>query len=99
MFKSILLLAAIGALTATSVAAEDGPLSVTLQSPLSGATEAVAGGAVFSCKAATCIAESDTSQLDELAMCKDLARQLGPIAKFGSMAAPAVTKCNIVAKH
>jgi hypothetical protein len=84
---------------AGSVLAADGPVSATLQNPVAKATEQVAGGAVFACKADTCVAESDTSQLDDQAMCKDLARQLGAITKFGSMAAGALAKCNGVAKH
>ena len=89
----------LAALAAAGAAVADGPVSVTLQTPVSHATESVAGGAVFSCKADTCIAESDTSQLDDLAICKDLARQFGPISKFEGMAAGGLGKCNAVAKH
>lgn len=92
-------IAAISALALASSAVADGPVSATLQTPVSKATEAVAGGAVFACKADTCVAESDTSQLDELAMCRDLARQLGALSKFGSMSASGLAKCNGSARH
>ena len=90
-------MAAAGAVA--TVAAADGPLSATLSSPVGSSSESIAGGAVFACKATTCVAESDTSEDDDLSMCKDLARQFGPIAKFGSFSAAQLAKCNVVAKH
>ena len=90
---------ALAALAAASAAVADGPVSATLQAPIGKATEAVAGGAVFACKADTCVAESDTSQLDEMGMCRDIVRQLGAVSKFGSMSAANVTKCNGSARH
>jgi hypothetical protein len=92
--------AALAALAlAGSAAAADGPLTATLQAPATQSAESVAGGAVFSCKGATCVAESDTSQLDNLAICKDLARQFGTISKFGGLSSAELARCNTVARH
>src|ERR1700737_198219 len=83
---------------AGSVAA-DSPVTATLQTPLAKSTEPVAGGAVFGCKADTCVAESDTSSLDDLRMCRDLAREFGTITRFGALDAAGLAKCNLVVKH
>jgi curli biogenesis system outer membrane secretion channel CsgG len=100
MIKFGVFVAAIAAAASVaSVAAADGPLSATLQTPLASSSEPVAGGAVFACKADTCVAESDTSDSDNLTMCRDLAREYGPVTKFGSFDATMLAKCNVVAKH
>jgi hypothetical protein len=97
--KRLAVIAIIASALAGSAAVADSPVTATLVSPVSGSTESVAGGAVFSCKGATCVAESDTSQLDDIGMCRDLARQLGAVAKFGAMSAANVGKCNGAARH
>jgi hypothetical protein len=77
----------------------DSPLSATLQTPLTSATEVTTEGVIWDCKANGCVAASDTSMVDEVDACRGLARQFGVLTKFGSLDATKLDKCNHVAKH
>ena len=90
-------MAAAGSLAGS--AAADTPLSATLQTPQASASEITAGGVVWSCKADACVAESVTDGVDARDACKGLAREVGVLAKFDSLDAAALTKCNLVARR
>jgi hypothetical protein len=78
----------------------DGPISATLQTPMTSATELNAGGVVWACQGATCTVQSnDLTLFDPLDACKSIARDYGVISSFGGMSAVNLAKCNRVAHH
>ena len=84
---------------ATTAAAE--PVVAKLQAG-KGAAKPVAGGAVFECLGDVCAARAPSSDTATLRGCKDLARQMGPVASFGPSSKPLsdeqIATCNASAK-
>jgi hypothetical protein len=87
------------AFASSAVAAE--PVVAKLQAG-KGAAKPVAGGAVFECLGDVCAARSPSSDTATLRGCKDLARQMGPVASFGSSSKPLsdeqIASCNASAR-
>jgi hypothetical protein len=90
-------LAALATLTLAGRAAAE-PVVVKLQSPLSSATKPVAGGTVFECLGDVCAARNPTVDSGTVRACRELARQVGPVASFGlgskPLAASELSSCN-----
>lgn len=98
-------LAAVAALSLSALAAPalaDGRLAVTLEKPVSAKTKIVAGGAVFVCEDAACVATSAPSRALSVASCKALAKEAGRVSAFGgdakALAAEELERCNASAK-
>ena len=75
-----------------------GAISVALQSPVAAKTKVVAGGAVFSCVEATCVAADAPSRALTAATCKAIVKEVGAVAAFTgdrkSLAAEDLARCN-----
>jgi hypothetical protein len=101
--KLRILAATTAAVTMIAGAAAAEPVVAKLQTPLSGATRPVAGGAVFECLGDVCAARSPAGDSAGLRGCKDLVRQVGPVASFGPASKPLgadeLASCNASAKH
>lgn len=73
-------------------------VTVKLEQPVAERTKLVAGGAVFWCEGAECIANAPTSRTFANATCKDLAGEFGAIAAFAdnrkSFDAERLSACN-----
>ncbi|MEH0197389.1 hypothetical protein V7S57_22040 [Caulobacter sp. CCNWLY153] len=99
-------LAAVAALSVSALVAApalaDGRLAVTLEKPVSAKTKIVAGGAVFVCEDASCVATSAPSRALSVASCKALAKEAGRVSAFGgdakALAAEELERCNASAK-
>jgi hypothetical protein len=80
------------------------PVTVTLEQPLAAKTKVVADGAVWVCEKDACVVgRTPEGSLFGVAECKDLARQVGPVASFQLGQRPALqpaalAKCNAGAK-
>lgn len=90
---------AVVAFAAGSAAAE--PVVAKLQAG-KGAAKPVAGGAVFECLGDVCAARAPSADTATVRGCKDLARQMGPVASFGPSSKPLsdeqIVSCNLSAK-
>lgn len=89
-------------LMAGAAFAADGPVSAKLNAPLTAKTKVVAGGAVFVCDGAECVATSAPSRAITAASCKALAKEVGRVSAFGgetkSLDAEDLARCNASAK-
>lgn len=78
--------------------AAGGNITVALQSPVVAKTKVVAGGAVFSCVDATCIAQNAPSRALTAATCKAVVKEVGAVTAFASerktLAANDLASCN-----
>jgi hypothetical protein len=95
--------AAISILALAHGASAAEPVVAKLQAPVSGSTKWVAGGAVFECLGDVCAARSPSGDSAGLRGCKDLVRQVGPVAAFGpsskQLSSDELASCNASAKH
>jgi hypothetical protein len=98
-------LAAVAALSVSlfaGAALADGRVAAALEAPVAAKTKIVAGGAVFVCDGAECVATSAPSRAVTAASCKALAKEVGRVAAFGgesrSLDADDLGRCNAVAK-
>lgn len=64
------------------------PVVAKLQTPVPSAAKPVAGGAVFNCLGDVCAASAPSEETASLRGCRDLVRQLGPVASFGPASKP-----------
>ena len=75
-----------------------GAISVALQAPVAAKTKVVAGGAVFSCVEATCVAANAPSRALTAATCKAIVKEVGAVTAFNgerkSLAAEDLARCN-----
>lgn len=78
--------------------AAGGNITVSLQAPVAAKTKVVAGGAVFSCVDATCIAQDAPTRALSAKVCKAVAKEVGAVAAFGSerrtLEADDLAQCN-----
>ncbi|ALL14771.1 CC_3452 family protein [Caulobacter henricii] len=98
-------LAAVAALSASlfaGAALADGRVSAALEAPVAAKTKIVAGGAVFVCDGAECVAASAPSRAITAASCKALVKEVGRVSAFGgeskSLDAEDLGRCNGAAK-
>lgn len=93
--------AAILSLSFAAPAFAAGAISVSLQAPVAAKTKVVAGGAVFSCVEATCVAQNAPTRALSAATCKAVVKEVGAVAAFASdrkaLAADDLARCNGVA--
>lgn len=75
--------AAFASLTLASSALAAEPVTAKLQQPVPTKTKLIAGGAMFVCQDAVCVATAPGSRTLAAATCKDLAKAFGPVAAFG----------------
>lgn len=77
------------------------PVVAKLQDAVAAKTKVIAGGAVFVCDGAECVASSPASRTIATAACKELAKSVGPVAAFGDsrkqLADDKLAACNTVA--
>jgi len=76
-------LAAAGSLSLPFAAVAAEPVTAKLAQPLANDARVIAGGAMFVCKDASCVAAAPGSRTLALATCKDLAKLVGRIDSFG----------------
>ena len=95
------LFAATAALVSISFAAPalaDEVVVAKLQSPVASATKFIAGGAMFSCEADTCLTETPSSESFTTNACKTIAKKAGLLTSFGNVrttfAADKLAACN-----
>lgn len=85
-------------LSLASHAFADGRTVVTLQQPVATSTQFVAGGGVWRCEAATCIAGYTPDETFGPTQCHEVAKQTGPVASFEdehhALKSAALDKCN-----
>jgi hypothetical protein len=78
--------------------AAGGTINVSLQTPIAAKTKVVAGGAVFTCANANCVAQDAPSRALTAATCKAVVKEVGAVAAFGSerktLAADDLARCN-----
>jgi hypothetical protein len=83
----------------TADAAE--PVVAKLRDAVPAKTKVIAGGAVFVCDGAECVAASPSSRTIATAACKELAKSVGPVDTFGDsrkqLADDKLSACNAVA--
>jgi len=96
--------AAVLAFTVSAPAfASDGKISVSLQAPLAAKTKVVAGGAVFACADAACVAYGAPARALSAATCKIVAKEVGAISAFAgdrkALEAADLARCNGVAAN
>ena len=83
------------AFAGTSFAA-DGKIVVSLKTPVAAKTKVVAGGAVWNCEGATCVAAAAPSRTDTTKGCKALSKEVGEVVSFGSLGSDDLAKCGAV---
>ena len=75
-----------------------GNISVALQAPVAAKTKVVAGGAVFSCVEATCVAANAPTRALTAATCKAVVKEVGAVTAFAgdrkSLEADDLARCN-----
>ena len=75
-----------------------GAISVALQAPVAAKTKIVAGGAVFSCVGATCVATNAPSRALTAATCKAIVKEVGAVTAFSggrkALDADDLARCN-----
>ena len=98
-------LAAVSALSVAmfaGAALADVRVAAALETPVSAKTKIVAGGAVFVCDGAECVAASAPTRAITAASCKALVREVGRVSAFGGEAKSLDTddldRCNLSAK-
>lgn len=77
--------------------AADGKIVVSLKTPVAAKTKVVAGGAVFTCEGATCVALTAPSRTDTAKGCKALSKEVGEVVAYGSLGVDDLAKCGAVA--
>ena len=93
-------LAAAAALTTVMFAGSafaDGRIAAALDQPVAAKTKVVAGGAVFTCEGATCVALTAPSRTDTAKGCKALSKEVGEVVAYGSLGVDDLAKCGAVA--
>jgi hypothetical protein len=90
--------AAVLTLSFAAPALAAGNISVALQAPVAAKTKVVAGGAVFNCVDAVCVASEAPSRALTAATCKALVKEVGAVAAFTgerkSLEAAELAHCN-----
>ena len=76
--------AAVLSLSFAGAAWADGKITASLKTPVAAKTKIVAGGAVFTCEGASCVALTAPSRSATTAGCKALAKEVGALTAFGS---------------
>ena len=75
-----------------------GTINVALQAPVAAKTKVVAGGAVFSCVEATCVAANAPSRALTAAAGKTIVKEVGAVTAFSgerkSLDADDLARCN-----
>ena len=75
-----------------------GTINVALQAPVAAKTKVVAGGAVFSCVEATCVAANAPTRALTAATCKAVVKEVGAVTAFTgdrkSLEADDLARCN-----
>ena len=75
-----------------------GTINVALQAPVAAKTKVVAGGAVFSCVEATCVAANAPTRALTAATCKAVVKEVGAVTAFAgdrkSLEADVLARCN-----
>ena len=78
--------------------AAGGNITVALQAPVAAKTKVVAGGAVFSCVEATCVAANAPTRALTAATCKAVVKEVGAVTAFTgdrkSLEADDLARCN-----
>jgi hypothetical protein len=96
-FLAAVAAAAIAASTAGSAFAAD-LVTAKLQQPVAAKTKLIAGGAVFFCESDACTASGSNPRTLTAGSCKDLAKEVGVIASYGSarkqLDADKLAQCN-----
>ena len=80
----------------------DGRVIATLEAPVAARTKVIAGGAVFACDGAECVALSAPSRALTAAACKAIAKEVGRVSAFAgatkALDADELGRCNAAAK-
>ena len=76
--------------------AGDGKIVVSLKTPVAAKTKVVAGGAVWNCEGATCVAAAAPARTDTTKGCKALSKEVGEVVSFGSLGSDDLAKCGSV---
>ena len=74
---------AAGAFALASAANAAEPVTAKLASPIATEARIIAGGAMFVCRDALCVATSPNSRTLAVSACRDLAKVVGPLDSFG----------------
>jgi hypothetical protein len=85
--KLLAVTAAIATLAMASAARAE-PVMAKLAQSLAGATKPIAGGSVFECLGDVCASRSPSADAAGVRACKELARQVGSLASFGTTGKP-----------
>lgn len=97
-FRTLAAAAVLTLVVSAPAFAAGGKISVTLQSPVAEKTKVIAGGAVFACEGATCIAASAPDRALTARSCKTLVKEVGAVAAFEgerrALDAAALAACN-----
>jgi hypothetical protein len=100
--QSLAAVAALSTCLFAGAAFADGRVAVTLESPLAAKAKVIAGGAVFVCDGAECVASAAPSRTLSVISCKALAKEVGRVTAFSGDAktfdADELTRCNAAAK-
>jgi hypothetical protein len=93
--------AAASLLGLSSMASAAEPITAKLQHPIATDARIIAGGAMFVCRDALCVATAPGSRTLALSSCRDLAKVVGPVESFGgerhSLDGAKISQCNAVA--
>jgi hypothetical protein len=76
--------------------AADGKIVVSLKTPVAAKTKVVAGGAVWNCEGATCVAAAAPARTDSTKGCKALSKEVGEVVAFGSLGNDDLAKCGAI---
>lgn len=99
MFAAATAFASVSFAAVTADAAE--PVVAKLHDAIPAKTKVIAGGAVFLCDGAECVAAAPASRTIATAACKELAKSVGAVAAFGDsrkqLAEDKLEACNAVA--
>lgn len=95
-FQVLAAAAALSLAFAGSSIAADGKIVVSLKTPVAAKTKVVAGGAVFTCEGATCVALTAPARTDTAKGCKALSKEVGEVVAFGSLGGDDLAKCGAV---
>lgn len=75
--------AAAGSLSLAFAASAAEPVTAKLAKPLANEARVIAGGAMFVCRDAACVANAPGSRTLALSSCRDLAKVVGQVESFG----------------
>ena len=96
-----MLLAAVAAFSLAGAASAADRIVAQLEAPVAAKTKIVAGGSLWNCEGATCVAAQQSSGATSVRACKSLAKEVGRLTAFGaervSFAAEQLSKCNAAA--